>query len=138
MDFRLPQVKFCIISFTNCPGKIKNTGFCFKSKPKTAAKISIIDVSVLAIIFPHPPSTNHRNKNSARPGNGIPMYQSQIVKDIGFLHQNLVIIYNPRSGKVHSENIAALKNAAIECRFIYVLCLPNGKYFAAVALIRNW
>ena len=41
MDLRLPQIKWRIISFTNCPCQVKNSCLCFQRKPKPCTNISM-------------------------------------------------------------------------------------------------
>lgn len=50
MYLGLPQVEFGIISFPYRPGKVEYPGFGFKGKAEASAKVSMIDLNVLAAV----------------------------------------------------------------------------------------
>jgi len=51
MYFGLSQVEIRIVSFSNGPGEIKNTGVIFKSKTKASSKVSVVDIFFLPVVL---------------------------------------------------------------------------------------
>lgn len=46
----LPKIKLCIVTLAYRPGKVENSCFCFQCQPEPCSKISVADISILAVI----------------------------------------------------------------------------------------
>src|SRR6185295_10135695 len=59
MNLRLPQIQFCIVSFSYRPGDIKYSRFYIKRKTCARSEIGITDICILAIIPAPAPVGKH-------------------------------------------------------------------------------
>lgn len=114
MYFGLPQVEFCIISLTDCPGQVKNSGLGFKCQAHAGAEISIIQLLPAAGI-PAPAAICQYKEKRILP-HQIPVFHG----GHGILRQVLALLIKtpqqfiaPDLEQFIAENISALKKAPV-------------------------